>query len=314
MIGQTKSPLLKDVSTEHLDAETKSILELPDEKRLEYIWDRKWITYPLAKQILSRLDFLVSYPRNDKTPCMLLIGDTNNGKTAIARIFCERYKAVPNLETQKIMLPVLMVQAPHTAEESRLYNSILKSVCAPFKTTDRVERKLLQVEQILKSLELKVLIIDEFQEILKAKPDKIKNFLSVLKFLNNELLVSVVCIGVKESITAITNDPHLANRFKTTYMPKWKLDADYRRLLASFELMLPLKRASGLAQNKQLATRIFGMCSGTIGEISEILKQAAEIAIVTGEERITLDIIDKLEYQSPLDRVKYYDKIISSAS
>jgi hypothetical protein len=47
--------------------------------------------------------------------------------------------------------------------------------------------------------------------------------------------VPLVGIGTAEAIRAVQADPQLANRFNPEILPKWKLDQEYLRLLASFE-------------------------------------------------------------------------------
>lgn len=81
-----------------------------------------------------------------------------------------------------------------------------------------------------------------------------------------------------EAIRAVQADPQLANRFNPEILPKWKLDQEYLRLLASFEKVIPLKQPSNLI-NRELAELILNMSGGTIGEISTLLNMASIFAI-----------------------------------
>jgi hypothetical protein len=76
---------------------------------------------------------------------------------------------------------------------------------------------------------------------------------------------------------------------------------EYLRLLASFEVALPLERPSRLAEVK-LARKILDLSEGTIGEISALLTCAALAAIERGTERITSSVLDGCGYVVPRER------------
>jgi hypothetical protein len=76
---------------------------------------------------------------------------------------------------------------------------------------------------------------------------------------------------------------------------------EHLRLLASFEVALPLARPSRLAQ-VTLARKILALSEGTIGEISALLTRAALDAIDRGTEQITTASLDGCGYISPRDR------------
>src|SRR6266542_4605833 len=64
----------------HLSKSTQLIASLDDEKRIEKILSEKWIGYTRARNILLRMEELLSHPKSHRMPNMLLVGPTNNGK------------------------------------------------------------------------------------------------------------------------------------------------------------------------------------------------------------------------------------------
>lgn len=108
-----------------------------------------WIRYTRAEQILDKLEDLYSAVRTHRMPSLLLVGDTNTGKTMIARRFHERHKPNVHFDQQGSNVPVLMVQAPPVPDESRFYNAILTELYAPFRASSRVDQRQLQVQQML---------------------------------------------------------------------------------------------------------------------------------------------------------------------
>ena len=84
-------------------------------------------------------------------------------------------------------------------------------------------------------------------------------------------------------------------------MPLWKNDDDFLRLLVSFERLLPLKKPSDLI-TPQIANKLFLLSEGYLGEVSQILVEAAVLAIEKGTEKIDLTILNELKWEAPSRR------------
>src|SRR5258705_8898580 len=65
----------------HLSPAVRAALELSDEERIQRVRSPRWIGYPMAKRVLDRLEDLLTYPQTHRMPGLLLVGETNNGKT-----------------------------------------------------------------------------------------------------------------------------------------------------------------------------------------------------------------------------------------
>jgi hypothetical protein len=60
---------------------------LPDEERIEWIKQDRWIHYSRAERVLDRLTALLHYPPRDRMPCVLLFGSTGMGRLLWFRSF-----------------------------------------------------------------------------------------------------------------------------------------------------------------------------------------------------------------------------------
>lgn len=291
----------------HLQESAIQALGLNDDERIERIRSGRWIGYPQAKLAMARLNELLAHPPISRMPNLLIVGDTNNGKTMLVQRFRNQHPAHDNPHGDAIVVPVLYVQAPPVPDEGRLYNNILEQLFAPYRAGERIDKKQSQVLKLLKSVGLRMLIIDEIQHVLAGSLNRQRTFLNVLKYIGNELQVPIVAVGIKDAFRAIQTDPQLANRFEPIWLPRWQMDTDFKRLLVSFERMLPLREASEL-HNPELANRLLGMSEGLIGELSRILNEAAVLAIKSGKEHIDSQLLDGMDWCTPSERKRQLDR------
>jgi hypothetical protein len=287
--------------TAHLSAKSAEKLQLSDADRIQHIKKSRWIGYGRAKEILSKLEDLLVHPRQSRMPNMLLVGETNNGKTKLISRFRDLHPATENPDGGAVSIPVLYIQAPPSPDERGLYNAILNRLFEHSARSQATDAKREQVLAVLRRVDLGMLIVDEIHHLLAGSYVKQRNCLNVLKYLGNELCIPIVGVGTAEALRAIHTDPQLANRFTPEILSKWTMGPELVRLLASFESILPLRHPSNLA-SAELAGRILDRSGGTIGEISTLLNTAAVHAIKSGEEQITTSIIDACDYVSPSHR------------
>lgn len=287
----------------HLLPKAAAYLDRPNAERITYIRSPRWFGYPLAQQILEQLENLLTHPKSHRMPNLLIIGDTNNGKTMLVKRFCNRHKPDDNPDGEAAVVPVMFVQAPPMPDESRFYNAILELLFAPYKPGDRADRKQFQTIKLLKAVGLKMLVIDEIHHILAGTMNKQKVFLNVIKYLGNELEVPIVGVGTRDAFRAIQTDPQLSNRFDRVLLPRWSNDEEYLSLLATFERAIPLRHPSNLIDGA-LADKIYSMSEGYLGEISSLVVDAAVKAVETGQEKIDKKILDRIGWVAPSDRRK----------
>lgn len=293
----------------HLSDSTKEVVEKSLEDRISWLYQSRWIGYSQAIECQNKLNNLLSIPRIHRMPNILLLGHTNNGKTSIVQRFLERNPIQVRPNEESAFIPVVYTQAPPVPDEGRFYNSILEQMFAPFKATDHVSKRQSQVINILKSVETKVIIIDEIHHIIAGHYEKQRQFLNVIKYLGNELRACIVGVGTKEALRAIQSDPQLANRFEPIPLPKWQLNKDFQQLLASFERVLPLKEPSKLHQ-PELAKKLLHLSEGTIGELSSLLNRLTEKAVYNGREKIDIDLLLNINWVAPSDRRKVAEKLL----
>ena len=288
----------------HLNQKVALILDKSDEERIQYIRSPRWLAYPQAEEAISRLENLLTEPLKHRMPNLLVIGDTNNGKTMLVKRFCNRHKPKDNPESETAIIPVLYMQAPPVPDENRFYNAILELLFAPYKSADRPDKKQFQVIKLLKAVGLQMLIIDEIHHILAGVMAKQRAFLNVIKYLGNELEIPIVGVGTQDAFRAVQTDPQLSNRFDRVLLPRWSNDDDFINLLCTFEQAIPLRHPSNFADEPAVTDLIYSMSEGYLGEISRIMVAAAIKAIELGTEKIDKKVLGKIDWVAPSNRRK----------
>jgi len=293
----------------HLSKNAQAALELSVEERLDRIRRPRWIGYTRAKKLLDKLDDLLTHPKTHRMPNLLIVGDTNAGKTMLANRFVQLHPADKTLGGEAVIVPVLAIQAPPGPDEGRFYNAILEALATPYNPRERVAQQQIQVLRMLKRIGIQMLIIDEVHNVLTGSVTKQRQFLNVLKYLGNDLQIPLVGLGTPEALRAVQADPQLANRFEPAALPPWQLDQEFQMLLASFERALPLRQPSGLADEK-LARKLLALSEGSLGELSVLLTSAAVYAVRSGTERIDAKVLAAIDWVPPSERRRRAERLI----
>lgn len=287
----------------HLLASVQLLADASNEARIRHIRADRWIGYDRAQVALAELEDLLSFPERTRMPNLILVGSTNNGKTMIVEKFRRQHQPneYPCEHRCVLSAPILKVQMPPAPDETRFFAAILTALGAPDRLNDRLATKQGLAVRLMGAALVRMLIIDEFHNVLAGSRDQQRRFLNLLRWLGNELRIPIVAVGTAEALRAIQSDDQLANRFTPFHLPLWSAGADYVRLLNTLEAVLPLRRPSELSR-PAMAQRLLVAAEGVLGEIVTIVMRAAAHAIVTGEESIDASILDQIHFIPPAQR------------
>jgi DNA transposition AAA+ family ATPase len=283
---------------EHIHPDFRHIMGLSDKERLEFLDQPRWIGHDSARQILDTLQGLMHKPVRPRMPNLLIVGEPNNGKTTVIRRFrdlCGQGYVDGNSEPVK---PVILAEAPPSADEKGLYISILERFFTPYRASDPASKLRYQVIHLMRHCHVRMLVIDEFHSLLTGPPIKQREVMNTIKLLCNELAISIVGVGTREAVRVLHTDPQHASRFEVLPLPLWELNKDFQRLLAGFEKFLPLKNASQL-HLPESASLLHTISEGNIGNLHRLLVECATEAIVKGVESIDTDIIKAKQWMRP---------------
>ncbi len=283
----------------HLTEKTRAYLATPGEDRILNNWESIWIGHSDAKRVHARLDLMLRTPPSDRPKNLLVFGESNVGKSTILKRWAKGVndKAAVAAETADpetmgdwAVLPVVRVQTPPKGDEGRLYDNILRAMGYPLPISYSPSAKCQTVLKLLANNQTKIVMLDEFHNALSGRFDQRLHFNVVIKNLTNEAGIPLVVAGVETVELVFRKEDQLHRRFSRIELKAWRDNEDWRKLLRSFERLIPLKHPSVLA-DPVMATTLYEVSSGRIGDLSDVLKEAAIRAILSGEERITPDMI-----------------------
>lgn len=283
---------------EHIHPDFRHIMMFSDKERINFLDEPRWIGYQTAQQIMDTLQGLLQKPTRPRMPNLLLVGDSNNGKTTVIRRFRDLCgQGYVNEEAEPVK-PIIVSEAPPSADEKSLYISILERFFTPYRATDPVSKLRYQVIHLFRACHVRMLVIDEFHSLLTGSAVKQREVMNAIKLLCNELAIPIVGVGTREAVRVLHTDPQHASRFDVMSLPAWELNQDFQRLLAGFEKVLPLKNSSKLHQ-PELAIILHAISEGNIGNLHRLLVECAKEAITGGKEHIDTAIIEGKAWVRP---------------
>ena len=287
---------MTDIDYSHIHKNFRHIALLPNNERIAFIDTPRWIGYSRANEVIEVMQGLMNKVKQHRMPNLLFIGDSNNGKTTIIQDFAERFGE--SYSDEHLVVPVCLIQAPPSANEKDLYISLIDYFALPYRSSDSAGVLRAQAVHTLRETHVKILIIDEVHSMLTGTARQQRLIMNAIKYLCNALQLPIVLCGTKDAVRILHTDPQHASRFDVAELPLWQNDKEFRRLVGSFERILPLKKPSNLTEISVL-NLIYSISGGNIGNIKRLINECAIEAIESGEERITSKMIEDRSWLRP---------------
>lgn len=279
-----------DEPFDHLSEQIRHLATADDAVRKAAITVDTWIDYPLGKAALEALLRLRDQPERMRMTSMLFYAPPHMGKSAITW----RCKALH--EAQQAINPdlpgIVRMQAPPTVDERRFYQALLEAmeVRPPLDAT--IHRLNQMCVTHLRARRVRLLIIDEMQTILDQRANVVRVMINTLKYLSNELRISIAGFGSGEALGLIKADEHLAARFTVVELPSWtQRESWLREVIAERIALFPLRFPT--AVDKRLLNTIRRETAGRVGDYFDFLEETALLAIETGVEKITPELFER---------------------
>lgn len=274
----------------HLAPQVRADVDLPDAQRARYMLQERFLMHERLVPLLGRIDFLLRRPVQSRAAGLVISGPPGSGKTMVAKALERRYPSTASNDRQAAALPVLMINMTNAREAKTLFNRILTALRVPdaasYAGSDREKMAL----KVCRQANVRLLVVDEIQDILSSTARQQLIALDTIKFLMNELSLPILALGTSKAPAAMQVDEHLNARFDYRTLPTWQVDAHLANFLATLEQTLPLREPSGLASVEMMKVLV-KLSGGILDPMVKAVTYAAANAVRDGVERITIPLL-----------------------
>ncbi|MEX0608653.1 MAG: TniB family NTP-binding protein [Balneolaceae bacterium] len=293
------------------------LLQATCDQRVEYFSNGFILEHEILKYINISLEKKLLKP--DLYQILLVTGPTGAGKTLVAlnalnTIYKNSHEQ--NLDTR---LPAIYLETPKLGGNQfswkGLYGRLLEAMMYPnlehvrkvthsekehnvklYSAKNLSENQLRErVEERIKELKVKVIILDELQHMFAFTEANVKTNLDVLKSIANITKCQMVLVGTYEGISKIQWNGQLARRTDKIHFHRYKLETEenrYQFLLAYSGLLSHV--CFDLDKNllfENNITDVYMRCLGCIGILKQMIEKS--IAELTIDQTLSHEMIVK---------------------
>lgn len=246
------------------------------------VYRDRWVRYPQADDVERRARAALLTAGRISPHCLLIHGAPGAGCSTLAeRIFRQLGGRGTN------QMKVVRVQTPTFADPQAIYTAVLDATSS-FVPSGNATTLRRAVEDNLTAVGAELLMLEEVGNLSVALAEPMKGALACIRGLANSRR-ALICVGASMALRAMANDPQLNHRFRVVELRALAKGGEFEtfvgKLTASMSLQHPTDWSTAMLDDLHAMTR------GLPGRIAPIIEEAAFLAIATGEDRITHDLL-----------------------
>jgi hypothetical protein len=272
----------------HLSPEAAAVLDAPRDVRAAFVARDLLVRYPAFDAMVERARALALAPVRTRAQGLVLSAKSNNGKTTLAKSIHSALAKISDVNR-----PIaLSIDVGGATDAKTIYGRILDALGSPARISHRLNDRELILTHILKTQRVRLLILDELQDITTGNERDRQRVLMCIRYLMNNMQLQVLGLGTESAFQTLSANSHLAARFREVSLPKWRADATLAKFLATYERYLPLPAPSNLSSPAVLKL-LAKIGQGSIGTIIDRLRDATHWAIAEDMPSITPELLER---------------------
>ncbi|GEM49553.1 TniB family NTP-binding protein [Deinococcus cellulosilyticus] len=251
-----------------------------------------WFLIPERETLLQRLSFLVTDPPRHRERSLALIGPANSGKSRLITQFMKMHPAVFGEELD--LKPILLLRMSPLRNTSQLVDRLLALV-TPVKVSGNEDARTEHLLNLLDVVGTRVIVLDEFHDVLSVGTQTRHHMLTKIKDLNNAGL-RIVPVGTERMVDALSINPEPSTRFTRTKMDALTFEDSLGVALAFFA---HLKLEEWTDTYQKAAEMVYVRTSGIIGNQLDVLEDVVLQATQSGAKvtsRLYQDTLERLGF------------------
>ncbi|WP_247255616.1 TniB family NTP-binding protein [Pseudomonas moorei] len=266
---------------EHLHESRRYALNLSEEERCKIIRQDIKIETEHLLTVSNIVNNMLSIVRGSmEAPCLVVSAGSNHGKTTI----CNAVRGMDESWRHKIRYVTFVKDTEKT-------KPMVKLLMALGMEPGKAGIPINMVAEYCIANDIRGVFMDEFHDSIKGlSKGEQDTFLSLLRGLcGAPAYLSFFVFGIDEALNALAIDAQYVRRFELYELTPWsKNDAEYLNFLDTWEEIVPLAKRSRLS-SLEMSEYIYTNTLGVIGNICTLLRAAACLAVIWGDEKITLE-------------------------
>lgn len=265
----------------HLKEAKRALADLPSSDRINAINSDFWIDCPQTTTIIRIIQNILSAKNRQQAPCLLVCGGGGTGKTSL---ITKLKKTNENLG-----IKAAFTNLSENPDGLRFRDQILVALGVSIRSEHGYKLMPHGVDKFIELRGYRGLVLDEFHDSLLAPKHEQRKNLSLLKTLSGEpFRLSVIGFGTSSALNALQQDRQLERRFEIIQLRAWEETDEFRSFLAAIEENIPIKKPSHIYE-REFVRFLLSETDGSMDEIIKVIRFGAIQAVLSGEERITID-------------------------
>lgn len=282
----------------HLNPLALAAMTMPVAERSNWTCRDRFIVHEQVLAIFKVTDMLVRSRGRVRPRGLVVSGVSGSGKTMIANAVLRDYPEQGNTDTTEAAKPVIRITMTNAREASKIFSRTLRALGCPHIASYTADEREELVIALLQNAGVRMLIIDEIQDVLKRSVRQMENTFEGIKYLMNEAGISIFALGTEHAEQAMMREEHLVTRFRSIKLPLWQVGPLLSNFLDELESSLPLPERSRLSV-PAIQRLLVKTSKGRLDLIVERVVFAAALAIEEGVNRIDETFLERAEFEIP---------------
>jgi hypothetical protein len=273
----------------HVDTDVQALLFDSAAERIRFLDRSGFVPWPQASRALQAILSQGEEALPSQPSFVMVEGPPRSGRSEILKEAHRQLRAAYPLERRSVL-----IAAPSSSLEARLIHTVGVATSVPSAAARLVSARRGRVINGLRLDGSRVLIADNLHD---ASPtvSAARSFLPIWRNFCDEASVSGAFSVTRRSKEWLAADPQLQARTQVFTLTQWPEQLWVAKVVEAALRRYPLRRHTKVSG--EFMEVLYGATGGWAGRAFSKLKEAARMAISTGEEAISADLLRKAVQQ-----------------
>lgn len=269
---------------DHLVPQAARLLSASLAARFAFLERDKVVPTTTFNMLQAHLETLFTGPRVNRPPALAVGGMSGIGKSMGVKDFLRKHKPRRDKASGILLVPVLYLEYPPVAGThwylKALFEGLGYKSIIPQHTSDAFALLLTR----LALARTRLIICEEVHQICGSRPDVIREWYGITRWLMNQSKIPQVLVGTEEMFDLLDGDIQLIRRFDRLELAPWDNGPELAGFAKGYLRTVPLPEETVITSG--LLDQIYETGQGIPDTTVKVLNRAAKKAMVAACSRI----------------------------